>query len=53
MKLWREVLCTINRNNRTLKNQYEKFRKNYWKERAKSFKKGIIFYGLYNKIKTK
>ncbi|MFK8280613.1 HNH/ENDO VII family nuclease [Capnocytophaga canimorsus] len=28
------------RNNKTLKKQYEKFRKNYWKERAKSFKKG-------------
>ena len=26
------------RNNRKLKNQYERFRKNYWKERAKSFK---------------
>ena len=26
------------RNNRLLKRQYEKFRRNYWKERAKSFK---------------
>jgi len=26
------------RNNRKLKYQYEKFRQNYWKERAKSFK---------------
>ena len=28
------------RNNRTPKKQYEKFRKDYWKERAKSFKEG-------------
>jgi uncharacterized protein RhaS with RHS repeats len=28
------------RNNKKLKAQYEKFRKNYWKERAKSFKGG-------------